>query len=797
MSESSLKTKDNTNSHRGLGPDEVLNHRERFGPNEIRQEKAKSPWLLLSDQFKSPLVIILIFACVLSAALGEWAEAIAIAAILILNALIGFFQEYRAENAVLALKNMTSPRATVIRNGRQVLIAAREVVPGDLLLLESGDIVAADARVIECSRFQVNEAILTGESQPAEKQREENIFMGTAVVTGTATAEVTTTGMRTELGKIAHLITTAESPATPLQKQLSKVGRMLLVLCLIVVAIVLITGLLQGRSWLELVVFSVSLAVAAVPEGMPAIVTVALALGVQRMAARNALVRKLPSVETLGSVSVICTDKTGTLTTGNMRVRELWGPNQRELVLAAASCCDADLDAKDTTGTGDPTEVAILFAAREREIYRDALEKENPRITTEPFDSVRKRMSILRQNGTLYVKGAVESVLPLCLGDAAHLIKEAEKVNQDMTSRGLRVLAIATGTGREEKNLVLHGLIGIADPPRTEVMQAIAEARIAGVLPVMITGDHPVTATAIARELGLILEGEQIEGRVHARATPEDKLKLVRQWKARGAIVAMTGDGVNDAPALQEAHIGIAMGRNGTEVTRQSADLILADDNFATIVAAIREGRGIYQNIRKSIVYLLTGNLAELFVVLGASVFGLPLPLFAAHLLWINLVTDSLPGLALIADPTSSDVMKRKPRAATEPMLGKPEWMQIAWVGVLEAGVILGLYMTLLKSSGPERARNIAFTTFVFSQLWRSFGARSISRIFWKVGALSNLWLLGVVIITACLQLSLHYIPLTQKIFALSPLTISDLALIVPLSLIAITAIEIKKVFLR
>ena len=774
------------------------------GLNEIIREKASPAWILFAHQFKSPLVIILIFASVISAVLGEPVEAIAIGAILVINAAIGFFQEYRAETAIAALREMTSPRAKVVRSGRQSVILAHDVVPGDILLLEAGDIVAADAEILEASRLQLNEAVLTGESLPVAKsatgsgngqslaERQREVFMGTSVATGTSTARVTGTGMKTELGKIAHLISTAQTGETPLQIQLNQVGRTLLYLCLAVVLLVAVIGFLQGISWIELLIFSVSLAVAAVPEGLPAIVTVALALGVQRMAARNALVRKLPSVETLGSVSVICTDKTGTLTTGNMRVRELWGESHVELLNAAASCCDAELDADGTGGTGDPTEVAILIAAMERGIRREEIETNNPRVSTEPFDSERRRMSVFRRDGINYVKGAVESVLPLCRKEAVSS-SALSIATTDLSSRGLRVLAVAIGQGAGEENLTFLGLLGLADPPRTEAMQAIREARSAGITPIMITGDHPQTAAAIARELGLVLEGESLGGRVHARATPEDKLKLVRHWKDQGAIVAMTGDGVNDAPALREAHIGIAMGRAGTEVTRQAADLVLADDNFATIVAAVREGRGIFQNIRKAVTYLLTGNLAEIALVLGAISFGLPLPLLAAHLLWINLVTDALPALTLIADPLSPDIMRRAPRKATERILGRAEWQQVLWVGLLEASVVLGLYWYLLRTRDEMDARNLIFTTLVFSQMLRAFGARSATRIFWSVGAFSNLWLLGVVFFTGLLQLSLHYIPLAQTVFGLRPLSFSDLLLVLAVAFIPITVVELRK----
>lgn len=799
----------------GLSEHEARKRLSQYGRNEIQREKSRPAWLLFVEQFKSPLVIILLFACLISLLLGESLEAIAIGAILVLNACIGFFQEYRAETAIAALQEMTAPRAKVLRDSHQMVILAHDVVPGDVLLLEAGDVVAADAEILDASRLQLNEAVLTGESMPVTKSRSTSvispdasgdagalaerfghIFMGTAVVTGTATARVTATGMKTELGRIAHLIATAQTTSTPLQIQLARVGRSLLYICLIVVALVAVIGFLQGLSWVELLVFSVSLAVAAVPEGMPAIVTVALALGVQRMAARNALVRKLPSVETLGSVSVICTDKTGTLTTGKMRVRELWGSDHSELLRAAASCCDAELgdptQADQDIGTGDPTEVAILIAAAERNIHREQIERDNPRVSSEPFDSDRKRMSIFRKDGFNYVKGAVESLAAICKDDEAQ-IKATLKNASEMSSRGLRVLAVGTGKGEGERDLHLLGLIGMADPPRTEAIDAIREARGAGITPIMITGDHPQTAAAIAHELGLVLEGESLAARVHARATPEDKLNLVRHWKTQGAIVAMTGDGVNDAPALREAHIGIAMGQTGTEVTRNAADLVLADDNFATIIAAVREGRGIFQNIRKAITYLLTGNFAEIALVLGALALGLPLPLLAAHLLWINLVTDALPALTLIADPLSPDLMKRSPRPSEEQIMGRAEWTNVVWVGLLEASIALGLYWYLTNVHDDAYARNFVFTGIVFSQLFRAFGARSFTRIFWEVGALSNLWLLGVVILTALLQLSLHYFPLSQAIFGLRPLSFTDILFLLPFALVPISVIEIKK----
>lgn len=792
-------------SSRGLSQTEAAQRLHLHGLNEIKHETTRSPWLLLAEQFKSPLVIILIFACILSGALGEYIEAVAIGAILVINALIGFFQEYRAETAIMALQEMTAPRAKVLRDGHQQVIPAHDIVPGDVLLLEAGDIVAADGTLLETARLAVNEAVLTGESVPAEKkvadgsadaalaEKNGQVFMGTSVAAGTGTVLVTATGMRTELGRIAHLIATAQTEPTPLQVQLTHIGRALLVVSLGVVCLVAVIGLVQGRPWMDLLVFSLSLAVAAVPEGMPAIVTVALALGVQRLAARHALIRKLPSVETLGSVTVICTDKTGTLTTGNMRIREVWGHDHHLVVEAAASCCDAELDQTGTSGVGDPTELAILIDAYERGMERRTIETQNPRVSAEPFDAERRRMSILRANGTNYVKGAVESIFALCRDTPSH-IDLAKKAAIEMSERGLRVLAVATGQGAGERELNLVGLLGIADPPRTEAAEAIKEARGAGIIPVMITGDHPKTATAIAREMGLVLENDPLHERVHARATPEDKLRLVRQWKNDGHIVAMTGDGVNDAPALREAHIGIAMGKTGTEVTRQAADLILADDNFATIVAAVSEGRSIFQNIRRAISYLLVGNLAEIAIVLFCIVLGLPMPLLAAHLLWINLVTDAFPALTLIAEPLSPLTMKRPPRPAGEPLLGRPEWSHILAVGLIEAGVCIVMYWLLLRDHAEDHARGLLFSGLVFSQLVRSFSARCTTRTLWEAGVFTNLWLLGVVLITGALQASLHFIPFTQKLFGLAPFGLEDLTFVLPFALIPVSLLELKKV---
>ncbi|HEY8925680.1 MAG TPA: cation-translocating P-type ATPase [Polyangia bacterium] len=802
----------------GLGVEEAARRLGEAGPNEITRGEATSPWKILAVQFASPLIGLLLAASVVSALLGEVADAIAIGAILVINACVGFFQEYRAEKAMLALRSMTAPRARVRRGGRALTISAAEVVPGDALLLEAGDVVAADARLVEAHALTTNEAPLTGESAPVEKasaparaeaplaERTDSVFMGTSVATGVATAVVVATGMRTELGRIAHLLqTTAQDDETPLQRRLATVGRTLLYACLVIVAAVGALGLLRGMPWLDVLMSAVSLAVAAVPEGLPAVVTIALAIGVQRMAARHALIRKLPAVETLGSATVICTDKTGTLTTGVMTVRELWGADHLALLEAACACCDAELPADDApaapggararapAGAGDPSELAILAAGAERGLSKEAIEKARPRTAVSPFDPVRKRMSILRADGILYVKGALDLLLPLCSSG----VEGAAEANADMAARGLRVLAVATGRGVEEKELRLLGIIGIADPPRTEAIEAVAAARQAGIRTVMITGDHPITARAIARELGILRAGDDPDEVVHARATPEDKLQIVRRWKGRGAIVAMTGDGVNDAPALREAHVGIAMGRSGTEVTREASDMVLSDDNFASIVAAVREGRGIYDNIRKTLVYLLAGNTGELLVMFGAAVAGWPLPLMPLHLLWINLATDGLPALALVMDPPEEDILRRPPRPPSEPILGRAEWLNVAWTGVLQAAVVLGVFVWGLRSGDVADARSLAFTTLVFGELFRSFASRSRTRLFWEVGAFTNLRLLAVIVASALIQVALPQVPALARLFQIPALSPLEIATSFGLGLVPVTVLELTKLVRR
>lgn len=792
-------------SQPGLSSVEAARRLQQVGLNEITREAAFPAWRLLAAQFSSPVVWLLLGACALSAALGELVDAIAIGTIVIVNGLVGFFQEYRAERAVLALRSMTAPHARVRRDGRTMELSATEVVPGDLLVLEAGNVVPADARLLEAHDLNTVEAALTGESTPTEKsttptrehaplaERHDHVFLGTSVATGCGLAEVVATGMATQLGRIAHLLSTAHEEETPLQRRLMRLSRVLMILCLGVVAAVALVGWLRGMPAIEILLSSVSLAVAAVPEGLPAIVTIALAVGVQRMASRRALVRRMVAVETLGCATVICTDKTGTLTTGSMSVREYWGADEALLLDVASACCDAELSADRLSGLGDPTEVAILRAAADRGIHRDAIEQTRPRRSVHPFDAVRKRMSVFRADGIIYTKGAVESVAQVAKVAPPGILA----ANASMAAIGLRVLAVARGSEDTESGLELLGLIGLADPPRAEVIEAIARSQAAGIRTVMITGDHPVTAQAIAFELGIARRGQPTDDIVHARATPEDKLQIVRKWKARGEVVAMTGDGVNDAPALKEAHIGIAMGRTGTDVTREASDIVLTDDNYATIINAVEEGRGIFDNIRKTLIYLLSGNAAELLVMFAAALAGLPLPLLPLHLLWINLATDGLPALALVTDPTAADAMQRAPRSPQEAIVDRREWRTIIFTGVLQAAVTLATFVWALQARDLDQARNLAFSVLVFGELLRAFSARDATRTIWELGFASNMRLLAVVAVSFAVQIGIHHVPFMRDLLKIGTLGTVDCILSIAIGCVPLLVLELTKVVAR
>jgi Ca2+-transporting ATPase len=873
-----------SNLQHGLRGEEAARKLAQEGPNELRKGKPVSMLGILAAQFNSLVIWVLIGSASVSIALDELADGVAILAIVVLNAIIGFSQEYRAERAAAALARMTAPRARVVRDGHAVITSAAEVVCGDILLLEAGDLVAADARLIEASRFRTNEAPLTGESQPVAKQpeicaaetpladRHNMVFLGTAVVNGSGRAIVVATGMDTEVGHIATLLETAAAQQTPLQRRLDQVARRLLWVSFGIVGLVFVLGLLRSSDSFELFLSAVSLAVAAIPEGLPAAVTVALALGVQRMARRNALVRRLPAVEILGCAQVICTDKTGTLTVGEMTARRLvtsegmykvsgegyategtFFINGAErfvdedallfnLLRSAAACNDAELGQKDGRPmvVGDPTEGALLVAAAKGGITREAIESEMPRIAVLPFDSDRKRMTVVRDmdgQELAFVKGAPEVLLDRCThimtdqgardlteGDRARILE----ANRFMANDALRVLAVATRSlgpfdpdlralpseAELEGDLTLLGLVGLQDPPRAEAREAIQKCRRAGIKIVMITGDHPDTARAIGRELGILERGnevivgadldrmsaEDLQARVdgiavYARVTAEHKLRIVRAWKSHGTVVAMTGDGVNDAPALKEASIGIAMGVTGTEVTKEAASIIVTDDNFASIIAAVEEGRGIYDNIGKTLAYLLAGNTAELAVMLVAAVMGWPLPLLPLHLLWINLVTDGLPALALATDPIEPNVLTRPPRPPQGQLIDRDFLKLTALTGCLTALTALAAFAyEFYLDEGLDHARDAAFTALVIAELMRSFGARSNVLTVWQVGLFSNMRLFLIVAASFALQLAIHHIPALQTLFSIGPISLAECAAWMGLGFIPLAALELRKV---
>ena len=856
------------------------------GPNSLDMAAPVSPLKIFAAQFGSIVIWILIGAAMISLALGEIAEGVSIIVIVVINAVIGFAQEFRAEKAAAALARLTAPHARVVRDGRSVIIPAAGVVQGDILLLEGGDLVAADARLIESASLRTNEAPLTGESEPVDKsneglaadtplaERRNMVFFGTSIVNGTGRAEVAATGMRTEMGRIADLLQRAGRDQTPLQRRLDRVGRHLLWACLGIVMFVFLLGLLRSVPIFDLFLSAVSLAVAAVPEGLPAVVTVALALGVQRMTRRNALVRRLQAVETLGCAQVICTDKTGTLTVGQMTARKIVTANTvygvtgegyatsgefiannravppatdpvlLELLRAAVACNDAELvtQGEQPTIVGDPTEGALLVAAAKAGFNRADLDAQLPRLAMVPFDSDRKRMSVIRQTQdgpAAFVKGAPEIILDRCTrirtADGISPMTEAlrsamNQAVQMLAHDALRVLAVAErphfpepgmaggkpDAEQIESELILAGLVGLQDPPRAEARAAVSRCQRAGIRVVMITGDHPDTARAIARELGILgaaddmLVGVDLAGMsepefaamiqriaVYARVTAEDKLRIVRAWKARGAVVAMTGDGVNDAPAIKEASIGIAMGQTGTEVTKEASDIIITDDNFASIVAAVEEGRGIYDNIRKTLSYLLAGNSAELFVMLFAALLGWPLPLLPLHLLWINLVTDGLPALALATDPIDTDVLARPPRDPQADLLDR-EFVQLTLMtGAITAAVALGAFAFEYLGRGDlGQARDAAFTALVIAELCRSFGARSATRTVWQMGLFSNMSLFMVVAASFAIQIAIHHAGFLQGLFDIEPLSLQQCVAWTAAGFIPLLALEMRKVFI-
>ncbi|MCZ7646215.1 MAG: cation-translocating P-type ATPase [Planctomycetota bacterium] len=864
----------------GLSDDEVAKRFQKFGPNELRDAEPINPWAILASQFSSLIVWILIAAGVVSGIFGEWVDALAITAIVVLNALIGFYQEFNAEKSMAALKRMTAPHARVRRSGVVRDVLARDIVPGDVVVLEAGDLVPADARLMKAASLKCIEAALTGESDAVGKHaevldreevplgdRKNLVFMGTSVATGSAEALVVATGMATEMGRIAGLIQKAgQEEGTPLQKRLQAFGKLLVWASLGVVGLVFVLGLVRGLEVFELFLTAVSLAVAAVPEGLPAVVTISLAVGVQRMARRRALMRRLPTVETLGSTSVICTDKTGTLTVGEMTVRTLfacdqewevtgegYGPEGKitprtsegepgatglnDLITVLAGCNAAHLTQEEGRWKviGDPTEGALLAAAAKAKVFPATLDKDLPRVKEFPFDSDRKMMTVVRKSlegsARAMVKGAPDVLLARCTqiltsqGIRPLTDKDRENIstiNEAWAARALRVLGAAIKNGVQEsdvhsakeveRDLVFVGLVGMYDPPRPEAKDAVARCRSAGIRVVMITGDHPRTALAVAKELGIAKENskalagleldklsdsdlsDQVDQiAVFARVTAEHKLRIVRAWKSQQAIVAMTGDGVNDAPAIKGADVGIAMGKAGTEVTKEASDMIVADDNFASIVAAVEEGRGIFDNIKKTLQYLLAGNAGELLLMTLCVVFGLPMALLPIHLLWINLVTDGLPALCLATDPIDSDVMKRGPRKPGASIADRGFLVLMGITGLLTAGVSFAVYLYGLKYETLEMARTHAFAALVFAELLRSFGCRSETKTLFQVGAFTNLRLAVVVGIAFLFQIWSHHNPILGGFLKTGMMTWSDCLMLIIVSIIPISILEVAK----
>jgi P-type Ca2+ transporter type 2C len=867
----------------GLSSHEAAQRLAAHGPNELKEGKPISPLQIILGQFKSLIIWILIAAGVISGLLGERVDAIAILAIVVLNAVIGFYQEFKAEKAIAALKKLTAPQAKVRRGGQVTSISALGIVTGDILTLEAGDLVAGDGRLLEAASLKCIESALTGESAAVMKQpatlergdvplgdRENMVFMGTSVAAGTGRAVVVATAMKTELGRIAGLIEMAgEEERTPLEKKLESFGRVLVWVALGIVGLLFGLGLLRETKLLELFMTSVSLAVAAVPEGLPAVVTVALALGVLRMARRRALVRKLAAVETLGSTSVICTDKTGTLTVGEMTVRALYvagqnyevtgegygpdgevrlegkkteaqhAPPLRELATVILSCNNAHLVQEEGTWktVGDPTEGALLAAGAKAGGDRKRIERELPKHHEIPFDSDRKRSTVIRKmpDGKLraFINGAADVLLERCTNlytsngvrpmtdeDRRNIVEQ----NTAMAQQALRVLGSAwrdldnaspadLTAEAVEHDLVFVGLSGMYDPPRQEAKESVAKCRAAGIRVVMITGDHPKTAMAIAGEIGLVSDGDKAiagveldkmsdedlgrraaEVSVYARVTAEHKLRIIRALKINDAVVAMTGDGVNDAPAIKGADIGIAMGKAGTEVTKQAADMIITDDNFATIVAAVEEGRGIYDNIRKTLQYLLAGNTGELLLMTLCVVVGLPTPLLPIHLLWINLVTDGLPALCLATDPIDTDVMKRRPRRRSERITNRSFLRTMAFTGLLTAGVAFAVYFYVLKAGTTETARAYAFAVLVFAELLRSFGARSEMKPVWRIPLFTNVNLVVVVAVSFGLQVWSQHNATLGRFLRTSTMPFTDCLRLLALGAIPLLVLEMVKV---
>lgn len=871
----------------GLDDREVGRRRLIFGDNRIVESGRKTALTIAWEQVSSTLIVVLIAAAIVSAVLGDFFDAAAIGAIVLLNAVLGFFQEYRAEEAIAALRQLAVPTVRVRRSGIVEERSALELAPGDIVLLEAGNKVPADGRLIESATLKIDEAALTGESEASLKDAFAKIdadtdvgsrvtmaFQGTSVVQGRGVMVVTATGMESELGKIASMLQAIERDATPLQKRLDRLGKWISVVALAIVSLIFLMGLpgVDGFDEIKLLFLTaVSLAVAAVPEGLPAVVTIALSVGSQRMLKRGALIRNLPAVETLGSVTAICSDKTGTLTRNEMTVAVVDvaggrlemneaanGMNEAVSFLLAAGdmCNDATLTTETTNGVsrtvsvGDPTETAIAVAAANVGINKLELETALPRVSEVPFDSVRKRMTTVhllndsnhQRNGALryfpqdaleagsvsFTKGAIDSVLEISSGvwfngrfetmnDDWRL--RIQSAHDELAAKGMRVLGVgfrpqANDADDYESEITFLGILGIIDPPRDEARLAVSNCKAANIRPLMITGDHPLTAKHIASELGIESLGGVMTGReldkleptqlsraakdvsVFARVSPNHKLHLVEQLQQQGEVVAMTGDGVNDAPALKRADIGVAMGITGSDVSKEAADIVLLDDNFATIVAAIEQGRILYDNIRKFIRYLLSANAGELWVMFLGPLFGMPLPLRPLQILWINLVTDGFPALALGVEPAERDVMKRPPVRPNESIFARGVGIDIIWIGLLMAAVSLGVGGYYLMIDAPQW-QTMLFTTMTLSQIALALAIRSDKHSIFQIGLFSNRSMIAAVLLTTVLQLGVIYIPFLNDVFRTTPLGLADLTVAIALSTIVFWFVELRKLITR
>ncbi len=875
----------NSDPKQGLSDDEAKARLDAYGPNEIQEAKKASSWRLLLSQFKETLVLILIVAAIISIAIGEALDSAVILAIVFASAGLGFYQEYRAEKSLALLKKLAAPAATVLRGGQTKVLPTRELVPGDLIILDPGDKVPADARIVEGMNLQIDEAVLTGESAPVDKspkvleaevpmnERNNIAFSGTIVTYGRGKAAVFATGMGTEFGKIARLIQTDEQEQTPLEKRMNELGNWMIKVLLVTVALVSLLGVLHGRALPEMFLWGVSLAVAAVPEALPAVVTGALSIGVYRMARRNSIIRHLPSTETLGSTTVICSDKTGTLTRGEMTVRKVYAQGNlfevagvgyephgdfnppltpadddpvRFACLCGALCNDAKLTKQNGSWKiiGDPTEGALVVAAAKAEIDVEAARNESPRVAEIPFTSERKLMTTVHKTkqGHYLVasKGATEIILEKCakIGHSSSSIaldqesrQMALRTNDDFATDGFRVLALAykplEALPKEidekiECEMTFLGLMAMIDPPREEAAEAVKLCEKAGIRVVMITGDHKLTATWVAKELGILKEGDlALTGveldklsdeeflsivqkvTVYSRTSPEHKTRIVEGLKRRGNVVAMTGDGINDAPALKKADIGVAMGITGTDVTKEASDMILADDNFATIVAAVYEGRGIFENIRKYLTYLLSANIGEILIMAAAGLLALPLPLLAKHLLFVNLATDGLPALALGTDPPDPRVMEKPPRNPKETIFATVHgWLAgIAILLLATAGLafVYGLYSYGWSFAHPVefaelKARSMVFATIVLFEIFFALSCRSFDRAFFSAGPLGNKSLVVIVLGQAMIMPFIFQVPALATIFSVTALKPLEWLIVIALASLGFVISELSKV---